>query len=295
MAAISLLLAVGAAGCNASSSVLQRKANRDQAAEREFGPELLLDLLRNPQWLLGGLAMIVSFLLQAAALDQGTLSSVEPVLVLELPMTFMLAAIVFAHPLPVRDWLATALMTAGLALFIAVLNPAGGNADAVPTWTAIGATAATAAGIAALVAGGRLNHGPARSALFGVAAGSGFGLTASLIKVSVTRLTDDGVAAAFSAWETYGFVIAGIASVVLIQAALHAGTLVAAQPGITLLDPLVALLWGTVVLGETTRTGPILLLAALGAVGIVAGVLLLVRSSAAHLTGLADSDADADG
>ena len=112
--------------------------------------------------------------------------------------------------------------------------------------------------------------------------------TASLIKVSVTRLTREGPAAALGAWETYGFVVAGVASVILIQAALHAGTLVAAQPGITLLDPLVALLWGTIVLGETTRTGPILLLAALGALGIVVGVLLLVRSSTARLAAVVE-------
>jgi hypothetical protein len=49
-----------------------------------------------------------------------------------------------------------------------------------------------------------------------------------------------------------------------VQAALNAGALVAAQPGITLLDPLVAVLWGTVVVHEQTRTGPILLIAGLG-------------------------------
>jgi hypothetical protein len=120
------------------------------------------------------------------------------------------------------------------------------------------------------------------AALFGVAAGSGFGLTASLIKVSVTRLTKQGLGSMLTSWETYGFAVAGVASVILVQAALHAGTLVAAQPGITLLDPLVSLLWGTVVLGETTRTGPILLLAALGALCIVTGVLILVRSTTAR-------------
>ena len=288
MAAESLLLAVAAAGCNAASSVLQRKANRDQPADRAFSVGLLIDLLRHPQWLLGGLAMIVSFLLQAAALNSGTLSAVEPVLVLELPLTFILAAIVFAHPLPLRDWIGSALMAGGLALFIAVLAPSGGDADSISPLIAVLATLGTAAGIVALVVAGRVARGAARSALFGIAAGSGFGLTASLIKVSVTRLTRQGPAAAFSAWETYGFVVAGVASVILIQAALHAGTLVAAQPGITLLDPLVALLWGTVVLDETTRTGPILLLAALGALGIVGGVLLLVRSSTARLAAVVE-------
>jgi drug/metabolite transporter (DMT)-like permease len=281
MAAASLLLAVGAAGCNAASSVLQRKANRDQASE-PFGVLLLWRLLRHPQWLLGGVAMIVSFLLQAAALNAGTLSSVEPVLVLELPMTFILAAMVFSQRLPRRDWLCSALMAGGLALFIAVLDPSGGNADSVSTLVAVAATIATAGGIAVLVVAAQLARGATSAALFGIAAGSGFGLTASLIKVSVTRLTKQGPASMFTSWETYGFAIAGIASVVLIQAALHAGTLVAAQPDITLLDPLVSLLWGTVVLGESTRTGPILLLAALGALCIVTGVLVLVRSSTAR-------------
>lgn len=281
MATASLLLAVGAAGCNAASSVLQRKANRDQSKE-SFGPRLLWHLFRHPQWLLGGLAMIVSFVLQAAALNAGTLSAVEPVLVLELPMTFILAAIVFSHPLPRRDWLCSALMASGLAMFIAVLDPSGGNANSIPTLVAIAATLSTAVGIAALVVAGHLAHGATSAALFGIAAGSGFGLTASLIKVSVTRLTKQGLGSMFTSWETYGFALAGIASVILIQAALHAGTLVAAQPGITLLDPLVSLLWGTIVLGESTRTGPILLLAAFGALCIVAGVLLLVRSTTAH-------------
>lgn len=291
MAAASILLAVGAAGCNAASSVLQRKANRDRAKE-VFGPRLLWHLLRHPQWLLGGVAMIVSFVLQAAALDTGTLSAVEPVLVLELPMTFILAAIVFSQRLPRRDWVCTALMAGGLALFIAVLAPSGGDAESIPTVVAVGATIATAIGIAALVLAGHFTTGPTSAVLFGIAAGSGFGLTASLIKVSVTRLTDQGLASMFTSWETYGFAISGVASVILIQAALHAGTLVAAQPGITLLDPLVSLLWGTVVLGESTRTGPILLLATLGALGIVTGVLVLVRSTSAnYAAGLSDAQA----
>jgi drug/metabolite transporter (DMT)-like permease len=232
--------------------------------------------------LLGGVAMIVSFLLQAAALNLGTLSAVEPVLVLELPMTFILAAIVFSQRLPRRDWVCSALMAGGLALFIAVLDPSGGDAESIPTPVAVAATIATAAGIALLVVAGRVAQGPMSAALFGIAAGSGFGLTASLIKVSVTRLSKQGVVSMFTSWETYGFAVAGVASVILIQAALHAGTLVAAQPGITLLDPLVSLLWGTVVLGETTRTGPILLLATFGALCIVTGVLVLVRSTTAR-------------
>ncbi|TAM85599.1 MAG: hypothetical protein EPN43_11320 [Jatrophihabitans sp.] len=139
----------------------------------------------------------------------------------------------------------------------------------------------TFGGIAGTVVAGRLGPRRWRAAWFGVAAGSGFGLTACLIKLSMTQLQDGGVAGLLTAWQTYGFVACGIGSVILVQAALHAGTLVAAQPGITLFDPLVSLLWGTIVLDEHTRTsGPALAFAVLGAALMVAPVFVLARSPA---------------
>jgi drug/metabolite transporter (DMT)-like permease len=274
---VSLVLAVLAAGCNAVSSVLQRKANRDEAEHYEFGATLLLHLLRRPAWLLGLAALIASFLLQATALATGTLSAVEPILVLELPLALILGAYVLKYPVRHRYWLVAAGMAAGLALLVAVLDPSGGDAEHISTPLALVATAATAGGVIALVMAARSGPKRSRPALYGVAAGSGFGLTASLMKLAVARLSADGPTGLFSAWETYAMVGFGIASLGLVQAALNAGTLVAAQPGITLLDPLVSLLWGTVVIGEHTRTGPILLLAALGAAAIVAGAVLLAR------------------
>ena len=274
---VSLVLAVLAAGCNAVSSVMQRKANRAEAMQCDFGVALLLRLLTRPAWLVGLAALITSFLLQATALAIGTLSAVEPVLVLELPLALILGSYVLQHPIRHRDWLVAVVMAAGLALLVAVLDPSGGDAQHISTPLALVAAAATAGGVVALVLAARSGPERSRAALYGVAAGSGFGLTASLMKLAVARLSADGPAGLFSAWETYAMVAFGIASLGLVQAALNAGTLVAAQPGITLLDPLVSLLWGTVVIGERTRTGPILLLAALGAAVIVGAALYLAR------------------
>src|SRR5579875_233135 len=282
MAPTSLLLAVLAAGCNALSSVLQRKANREEPDDRPFGARLLVHLITRPPWLIGIISMIISFLLQAAALDQGELSAVEPVLALELPLTLILASVILGHAMHRSDWMSSIAMAVGLATFITVLAPHGGDAAAFSGGLAALATAGTAAGVAALAVAAHLGPLQARAALFGAAAGSGFGLTASLIKVAVTRLSHSGAGGLFSAWETYGVAVAGVGSVVLVQAALHAGTLVAVQPGLTLLDPLVSLLWGTIVFEETTRRGPVLLLAAAGAALIIVAVLALARSSAAH-------------
>jgi drug/metabolite transporter (DMT)-like permease len=260
------------------SSVLQRKANRDEPAGREFGVSLLVSVVQRPAWLFGFVAMLASFLLQATALDAGTLASVEPVLVVELPLTLVIGAAVFRQPLHRRVWVSGAAMAGGLALFIIALNPHGGDADHVPTGLALTATGATALGIVAMVFAGRATKSArVRTALYGAAAGSGFGLTASLIKVAVTHLSAGGAASLFTTWETYGLAVTGVASVVLVQAALHSGTLVDAQPGITLFDPLVSVLWGTVVLDESTQTGPSLLLAALGFAIIVAAVFSLAK------------------
>ncbi|MGI8759830.1 MAG: DMT family transporter [Jatrophihabitantaceae bacterium] len=281
MAAVSLALAAVAAGCNATSSVLQRKANREDSPDLPFGLRLLVDLVRRPIWLLGGLAMLASFLLQAAALGLGTLSSVEPVLALELPLTLMIGSAVFHHPLRVRDWMSAAALGAGLGMFIGALSPSGGDAAQIRPAVAALASGGTVVGVVALALFAHFGPARSRAALYGAAAGSGFGLTASMIKVSVSKLSTDGAAGLFSAWETYGVAVAGVGSLVLVQAALHFGTLIAVQPGLTLMDPLVSLLWGTVVLGETTRTGPILLVAAAGAAVIAVAVVVLARSSAA--------------
>ena len=72
MAPTSFLLAVLAAACNATSSVMQRKANRDEPDERSFGIALLGDLLTTPAWLLGLVAMIGRGNRPAAASDLRT-------------------------------------------------------------------------------------------------------------------------------------------------------------------------------------------------------------------------------
>jgi drug/metabolite transporter (DMT)-like permease len=279
---LSLVLAVLAAGCNAISSVLQRKANRDEARERPFGVGLLLHLFSRRIWLTGIAAMIASFLLQATALAVGQLSLVEPVLVLELPLALILGAVVMRHRLNRRNWLDSAVMAAGLALLIAALAPSGGHAAHVGTGTALAATCGTFVGVAVLVGCGQFGPQRARAALFGAAAGSGFGLTAALMKLALARLTDRGVVAMLTAWPTYATAVLGIASVALVQAALHAGTLVAAQPGITVADPLVSLLWGTLVIGESTRGGAFLWLAAAGGVMIVVAAIALSRHAVAQ-------------
>jgi drug/metabolite transporter (DMT)-like permease len=105
-------LAVLAACSNAVSSVLQRKANREAPQGQNLSLKLIWSLAHEPVWFGGALTITAGFLLQAAALGGGELSIVEPILVLELPATLILASRVFRARMHKREWGATAAMTA---------------------------------------------------------------------------------------------------------------------------------------------------------------------------------------
>src|ERR1700748_116057 len=123
---LSYFLAVLAACANATSSVLQRKANQKVPQDENASWKQIRRLLRQPVWFAGIAAITVGFLLQASALGAGELSVVEPVLVLELPFTLIVAFRVFRSRLGPREWAPTAAMTAGLAGLLYLLAPSAG-------------------------------------------------------------------------------------------------------------------------------------------------------------------------
>ena len=97
----------------------------------------------------------------------------------------------------------------------------------------------------------------------------------------------------FVRWQTYAMVLAGLGSMYLVQHALHAGRLVASQPGITLSDPLIAILWGALVFNEHFRRGAGFLVAAALFACIVAGAaILLARSPLLHGAGATTESGD---
>jgi drug/metabolite transporter (DMT)-like permease len=281
------LLAVLAACANATSSVMQRKANRKVPKKQNLSPRLIWSLAHQPAWFGGVLAITAGFLLQAAALGNGQLSVVEPILVLELPATLILASWVFRARLGWREWASIALMAAGLAGLLFALSPSGGQTANVRWYTWLTAIGINLAVVGALVAYGR--RGPAgrgrsdkagsarQAAVLGVAAGSAFGLTAALMK-GMTGTFAAGIGGVVTHWELYGMIATGVLGMFLLQSALNAGQLIAAQPGLTLTDPIVSILWGVLVFGEHVRAGWFVIPAVAGALVLAAAVLVLIRS-----------------
>jgi hypothetical protein len=73
-------------------------------------------------------------------------------------------------------------------------------------------------------------------------------------------------------------IAAGGLGMFLVQSAMNAGGLLAAQPGLTLADPVLSVLWGAMVFHERVRGG-ILILPEVASLALVAGaVIALARS-----------------
>lgn len=274
---LAYFLAVLAAASNATSNVLQRKANREEPPELSMSPRLILDLLHRPAWLAGFATVIASFILDAAALSMGRLSAVQPILVLELPMTLIAGSRVFGARLPRRDWGAVLILTGGVAGLLVSLDPRAGKGGPIGAGTWIVATAVTLGAVATCVVVGVRSRSGRRAAFLGLASGISFGLTAAYMK-SATGAIPAGAVGVLTSWSTYAMALSGLTAMFLMQNALQAGRLIAAQPGITLADPGVSILWGIVVFAEKVDGGAMVVAQVAAAAALAVGTVLLTRS-----------------
>ncbi|HKS53010.1 MAG TPA: DMT family transporter [Pseudonocardiaceae bacterium] len=286
---LSLALAVLAALGNATASVLQRKADRDEPEGQSTGLILLWRLAHRPAWLGGIAALIVAFLLQAAALTTGPIALVQPILVLELVFTLLLASMVFHSRLHAREWTAITGMTAGLASMLYALQPGGGSPTRASTVAWVSGIGASLAVAGLFVVLGYREQGIPRAAYLGLATGIGFGFIAALVAGIGAIYGASGIGGLLRAPQTYLVIVLGPVFFFLLQKSLQAGRLVASQPALTLANPLVSVAFGFAVFNEHLRAGAWLILALFGAGLIIACTVLLARSPLLHSSGSNES------
>ncbi|MGW1610062.1 DMT family transporter [Streptomyces sp. NPDC002285] len=274
---LSVLFAICAALSNAVATVLQRKAALTVPSSKGFRAGLILDLLRRPVWLAGILAVIAAAVCQALALATGPLTIVQPLFILELPLTLIVASLLMHRRLPNRGWLAVAVVVAGLAVALAAASPSGNRTHVdLDRWIpALAVCMGLVAGLA--VAALRRPEGRARAACLGAATAISYAVTAALMKAAMHILEEQGLGGFLSAWQTYAFAATGVCALFLLENAMQAGPLVASQPALTLGDALVSLALGITLYEETIRSGWWLLPQLFGVTLIAAGVLALAR------------------
>lgn len=117
---LAVVLTVLASVALAVASVVQHLAVANTAALQpgaKLSRKQLLTLIRNPRWLGGLLITGVGAALQITALMLAPITVVQPIGVLAVPWTILLAARLNARAIPPRLWGATALTVLGTAAF----------------------------------------------------------------------------------------------------------------------------------------------------------------------------------
>ncbi|MFF3035180.1 DMT family transporter [Streptomyces rubiginosohelvolus] len=280
---ISVLFAVLTALSNGSASVLQRRAAMEVPDSDAMRLSLMTRLVRQKVWLAGIGLVIVAAVCQAIALATGPIAVVQPIFVIELPLTLLVAGLVMRVRADAVVWSGVAAVTAGLALGMAAAAPVEGR-DTVEDFAWIPALLVTGVFEAGLIVAALRTRGNARAALLGLAAACGYALTAALMKDAMANLDDGGVVALLASWQLYATAAAGVGALFLLQNALQAGSLVAVQPMLTLGDALISILYGVTLFDEELRTGWWLLPELVALALIATGCVRLARTPLARGT-----------
>ncbi|HEY0814113.1 MAG TPA: hypothetical protein VGE11_12600 [Pseudonocardia sp.] len=279
----SIVLAVIAAFFFAGAALLQHRA---VAAEPDPSTRTgtlslrgLRDVSRTPGWLLGLLLAVGGSTLHAVALVLAPLSVVQPIGVLAVPIAVVLTA-ARTHRRPTVGVLVgvlvcvTAVVTfVGTAAGSAVSTPAPGRATLL-AGVGVGLVVLVLAGV------GMARTGWARCVSCAMAGAAAFGLVSSLVR-AVSQAIAAGQIGIFD--SAVLATVAGVAAAILVggwlvQQAFTSGPPEVVVACLTVVDPIVAVLFGIVLLGEGNAT-PSGHWAVLGAAAFAAtvGVAVLAR------------------
>ncbi|HEY7537945.1 MAG TPA: DMT family transporter [Gaiellaceae bacterium] len=242
-------LALVAAFLFALAAALQQKGalNLPEVSLRD--PMSLARLAGEKVWLLGTAALLAGYLFQAGALDRGRLAIIQPLLVTTVIFALPLGYWLTQQHVGRREVIGALVIILGLGLFTYFGDPAGGNENAPGSEWAIATViiGALSGALIAIAGRGGLSF---RAAAYGTAAGMLFGLSASLTKPALDYL-HESVATMLSHWEPYALAIAGILGFVLQQVSLGTGRLAPSVATVSVANPIVGVLIGTLLLNET--------------------------------------------
>jgi drug/metabolite transporter (DMT)-like permease len=251
---VAILLAFAAAVSWAVANVVQQRIAARLPSASAFDPAVLLRLIRKPLWLAAMALVIGAFALQAMALGTGRLVVIEPVLASSLLVALALAARADRRRMRPGEWAASVAAFAGLAGFLVISQPSGGQqiAGTIP----LGLAVAVATGVAVVCGGlaGRL-PGPSRALLLGIGGGIAAGVTDALTK-SVAVLAGARALGVFADARFYLLVWVGLLTFVVQQNGYRAARLAGFLPTFSVLEPVVGAIAGLLIYHEQLDGGP---------------------------------------
>ena len=281
MIGVGIALSVLAACCYAIAATLQHQAVHTVAEGVDrLRLTQLPALARRGRWLLGLLALGTGAGLHVVALSLAPLLVVQPIGVLAIGLTTLLAAPSGRAVLDRATVLAVLATAVGLGLFLLFAVP---HAHGAATPVVVSGQVLMLAGIAvaALVLAALSAGGWARCLLYATAAGVAYGTVSALTRSLAQQVRLAGLAGLPiepTALAVLGVLLAVVIGAVCVQQAYAGGrpdTVLACQ---TVVDPLTGVLFGLVVFHEAIDATPTALLGELaGAALATAGVVVLAH------------------
>ncbi len=236
----------------------------------------LMHLLARPSWVAGTLMLGLAILFQLTSLGFAPLIVVQPLGVVALVITAVLNARVSKIKLDRHAIRAIAMCVSGVGIFVAIaaVYAIEQEITEVQLLIVLGVLGIVLAAFAFAFAFARRIVG---AMFYIIGAGVLFGFVATLAKVVINRILNNNFE-----WLTVLAIVALLASAALgsyfVQTAYSVGSPDLVIAGLTVVDPLVAVLIGVVVLGEASLIPPAFAIVAVvaGAVAIL-GVLQLAK------------------
>jgi drug/metabolite transporter (DMT)-like permease len=274
---VSALLAAVLYGTGAAVEQRQAATAPESSAGR---PRLLVQLARQPLWLLGLAAQIAGFAAHAVALRSGSLAVVQMLVGTELIVAVLIVRLWSRRPLSRTSWAAALTVVAGIAMFIVLTLPVAGRAAPLPRHhgALIGAAAAGIAATA-FAAGGLRAAGRRRAVLLAVGAGLADSC-AAVVTMAFSHVAGHGPAAMATSWSLYALVVCGTGNVLLTQTAYQTGRPLITLPIISAVTPMASAAIGIGLLGETPGRGLTGAVAAAAAVVVTSLALACLARSA---------------
>jgi hypothetical protein len=240
---------------NGLGALWQNTAVRDKQDGKLVRIGALLDLLHNPRWLMGQLAVIVGSALHLGALAFAPVTVIQPIGVLAVAVTTIASARHDRTNLTVGTWLALLAVVLGIGGFTSL---AATNAQVTRVSDSTAVLIAVIVGLLLMVLGliGSIGHGVVRCLAFAGGGGVVFGFASVVVRLAALSI-EHGDLADFPTGSLIGTILAIPVAIWFIQQAHASGPPDLVVAALTLTDPVVAIGIGYVALGEGAKTSDV--------------------------------------
>ena len=286
MLTLAFIAALIAAALNATSAVVQRLATNKPEAKKLFSHRFAFDMVTSKLFIAGFGIQVAAFFAQAAALANGPLIVVEPLLTTDLVFLLLLIRWKLGINISLRDWISAAAIILGLAGLFLAMQPKGGSLNYnLNPWIVLVSSAGSIIIILALIIR-RLKSPITRALLAALAAAASYALNAAFTKLGLNLFSKYGLEALLTSWPLYALIVSGLISIYLMVNAYGSGPLAISQPIMEIFEPALAVTIGISIFGETYNTSTTaLLFGSISTVVLVLGVIYLASSPRVHRAG----------